>query len=251
MARLPLQGSKMNKIKFGTTVDVATPNRIGELRSKNPEEIRSTGEAIDYLSVLLAGLTPRVAKVMDEACNKELGLVAREIKCLSPDGSEEFFSAEIECSREQLLRFHKHFSLYYKTEGAPRNMRRIELAGNDFAVIPSSWTLIGAGEDTKTFSRVSVVEISGGAKYDAPHFVFLHNDGYVESDVLDLAIQQWPPLFDLAHDPNVGRWNSKSDKSYVYNGSPAICFYELQDASYYEARGLDAPYGAAVYRCRQ
>lgn len=47
MARLPLQGSKMNKIKFGTTVDVTTPNRIDELRSKNPEEIRSTGEAID------------------------------------------------------------------------------------------------------------------------------------------------------------------------------------------------------------
>ena len=29
----------MNKIKFGTTVEVATPDRIKELRSKNPESI--------------------------------------------------------------------------------------------------------------------------------------------------------------------------------------------------------------------
>lgn len=82
-------------------------------------------------------------------------------------------------------------------------------------------------------------------------FVFLHNDGYDESDVIDLAIQLWPPLFDLAHDPNVGRWNSESEKSNVYDGTPAICFYELQDTSFYEERGLDAPYGAAVHRCRQ
>lgn len=251
MARLPLQGSKMNKIKFGTTVDVTTPNRIDELRSKNPEEIRSTGEAIDYLCAMLTSLTPRVAKAMDEACSKELWQATCEMKCLSPDGSEEFSGAEIERSREQLLRLHKHFSLYYKAEGSPRNMRRVELADNDFAVIPSSWVLIGAAKDTENFSRVSVIEISGGAKYDAPHFVFLHNDGYVESDVIDLAIQQWPPLFDLAHDPNVARWNSESDKSYVYDGTPAICFYELQDVSFYEERGLDAPYGAAVHRCRQ
>ena len=42
----------MNKIKFGTTVEVATPDRIKELRSKNPESIRSTGEAIDYLTAM-------------------------------------------------------------------------------------------------------------------------------------------------------------------------------------------------------
>lgn len=127
MARLPLQGSKMNKIKFGTTVDATTPNRIGELRSKNPEEIRSTGEAIDYLCVMLTGLTPRVAKAMDEACSKELWRATREMKTLSPDGSEEFSGTEIERSREQLLRLHKHFSLYYKAQGSPRNMRWVSL----------------------------------------------------------------------------------------------------------------------------
>lgn len=67
----------MNKIKIGTTVEVATPDRIKELRSKNPESIRSTGEAIDYLSVLLTGLTPRVAEAMDKACQKRFNLLRR------------------------------------------------------------------------------------------------------------------------------------------------------------------------------
>lgn len=86
----------MNKIKFGTTVEVATPDRIKELRSKNPESIRSTGEAIDYLSVMLTCLTPRVAEAMDKACQKELQLTAQEMRHLSFDGSEELSVAELE-----------------------------------------------------------------------------------------------------------------------------------------------------------
>lgn len=101
----------MNKIKFGTTVEVATPDRIKELRSKNPESIRSTGEAIDYLSVMLTCLTPRVAEAMDKACKKELQLTAQEMRYLSYDGSEELSVAELERDYNQLLRLHEHFSL--------------------------------------------------------------------------------------------------------------------------------------------
>lgn len=241
----------MNKIKFGTTIEVATPDRIKELRSKNPESIRSTGEAIDYLSAMFTGLTPRVAEAMDKACQKEIQLAAQELIHLSSDGSEELSVAELERDYDQLLRLHEHFSLYYMLEIKPRDMRRIELADNDFAVVPSSWILLGDGESSEAFSQVSVVEISGGAKHGAPHFAFPHNGEYNEEDVLGLAIQKWPPLFDLAHDPCVGRWNSKSAQSCVYNGVPVICFYELQDASFYEGRGLDAPCGAAVHRCQQ
>lgn len=251
MARLPLQGSEMNKIKFGTTVEVATPDRIEELRSKKPESIRSTGEAIDYLSVMLTCLTPRVAEAMDKACKIELQLTAQEMRHLSFDGSEELCVAELKRSQDQFQRLHEHFSLYYMAEIKPRDMRRIDLADNDFAVVPSSWILLGDGESSESFSQVSVIEICGGAKHGAPHFAFLHNGEYNEEDVLDLAIQKWPPLFDLTHDPCVGRWNSKSTKSCVYNGVPVICFYELQDASFYEGQGLDAPCGAAVHRCQQ
>lgn len=251
MGRLPLRGSKMNKIKYGTTVDAATPDRINELRLKNPEIIRSTGEAIDYLGAMLTGLTPRVARALDEVCKKELQLIAQEMRYLSFDGSEELSIAEIGRSRDQFLRLHDHFSLYYMAENKPRDMQRIELAKNDYAVVPSSWILIGSDENTKALSRVSAIEICGGAKQGAPHFVFLHNDCYSEDEVLELAIQKWPPLADLARDPDVGRWNSVGEKPSVHPGIPVICFYELQDAAFYEEQGLEAPCGASVYRCRQ
>ena len=99
----------MNKIKFGTTVEVATPDRIEELRSKKPESIRSTGEAIDYLSVMLTCLTPRVAEAMDKACKKELQLTAQEMRHLSFDGSEELCVAELKRSQDQFQRLHEHF----------------------------------------------------------------------------------------------------------------------------------------------
>ena len=167
----------MNKIKIGTTVEVATPDRIKELRSKNPESIRSTGEAIDYLSVLLTGLTPRVAEAMDKACQKELQLTAQEMIRLSSDGSEEFSVAELDRDNDQLLRLHEHFSLYYMdvAENKPRDMRRIDLADSDFAIVPSSWILLGDGDGSESFSQVSVVEICGGAKLGAPHLAFLPN----------------------------------------------------------------------------
>ena len=160
MARLPLQGSKMNKIKFGTTVEVATPDRIKELRSKNPESIRSTGEAIDYLSVLFTGLTPRVAEAMGKACQKELQLTAQEMRHLSYDGSEELSIAELERDYNQLLRLHEHFSLYYMdvAENKPRDMRRIELADNDFAVVPSSWILICDGKAQNLSARFQLLK---------------------------------------------------------------------------------------------
>ena len=58
MGRLPLSGSKMKKIKYGTTVLETTPKKIDELRRKNPESIRSTGEAIDYLCNCLQAYAP-------------------------------------------------------------------------------------------------------------------------------------------------------------------------------------------------
>ena len=129
-SKATVTGSKMNKIKFGTTVEVATPDRIKELRSKNPESMRSTGEAIDYLTVMFTGLTPRVAEAMDKACQKELQLTAQEMRHLSSDGSEELSVAELERDYDQFLRLHEHFSLYYMdvAENEPRDMRRIDLA---------------------------------------------------------------------------------------------------------------------------
>ena len=57
-------------------------------------------------------------------------------------------------------------------------MRRVDLLGGDYAVLPSSWTLLETEECAKSCSQVGIIEIRGGAKYDAPHFAFFHNGEY-------------------------------------------------------------------------
>ena len=89
MGRLPLSGNKTRKIKIGTTVQETTAAILEEIRRNNPESIRSTGEVIDYLCNLLAELTPRAAKVVDEACAGEVQLITNEMRTLPLDGSEE------------------------------------------------------------------------------------------------------------------------------------------------------------------
>ena len=136
MGRLPLSGSKMRKIKFGTTVQATTPEKIEELRLKNPESVRSTGEAIDYLCNLLTGLQPRVARALDEACLREARQITNEMKALPVDGSEEMSFSQLELYREQFQRLHDHFSLYCEKEERPQGMRRVDLLGGDYAVLP-------------------------------------------------------------------------------------------------------------------
>ena len=135
MGRLPLSGSKMRKIKFGTTVQATTPEKIEELRLKNPESVRSTGEAIDYLCNLLTGLQPRVARALDEACLREARQITNEMKALPVDGSEEMSFSQLELYREQFQRLHDHFSLYCEKEERPQGMRRVDLLGGDYAVL--------------------------------------------------------------------------------------------------------------------
>ena len=135
MGRLPLSGSKMRKIKFGTTVQATTPEKIEELRLKNPESVRSTGEAIDYLCNLLTGLQPRVARALDEACLREARQITNEMKALPVDGSEEMSFSQLELYREQFQRLHDHFSLYCEKEERPQGMRRVDLLGGDARIL--------------------------------------------------------------------------------------------------------------------
>ena len=142
MGRLPLSGNKMRKIKIGTTVQETTAAILEEIRRNNPESIRSTGEVIDYLCNLLAELTPRAAKVVDEACAGEVQLITNEMRTLPLDGSEEMSFSQKELEREQLQRLHKHFSQYRGKDDKPQGMKRVDLLGGDYAVFPSSWVLL-------------------------------------------------------------------------------------------------------------
>lgn len=250
MGRLPLSGSKMKKIKFGTTVHELTPVKIDELRRKNPEVVRSTGEAIDYLCRLFTGLTPRVARVLDEACTGEIQRINNEIRDLPLDGSEEMTLSDRKLQREQLQRLHDHFSLYRGKEDEPQGMRRIDLLNGDYAVLPSSWILIEPEECAVSCSQVGIIEIRGGAKYDAPHFVFFHNGDYNQKDKLQRAAKLWPRMTDVMRDEvklitdDEGHYLNMDE----HLAAPIICYFNLLDASYYQSMELEPPYGAMIYR---
>lgn len=250
MGRLPLSGSKMRKIKFGTTVQATTPEKIEELRLKNPESVRSTGEAIDYLCNLLTGLQPRVARALDEACLREARQITNEMKALPVDGSEEMSFSQLELYREQFQRLHDHFSLYCEKEERPQGMRRVDLLGGDYAVLPSSWTLLETEECANSCSQVGIIEIRGGAKYDAPHFAFFHNGEYSQKDKLQRATKLWPRMTDVMRDEvklvtdDEGHYLNMDE----HLAAPIICYFNLLDASYYQSMELEPPYGAMIYR---
>lgn len=250
MGRLPLSGSKMRKIKFGTTVQETTPDKIEELRLKNPKSVRSTGEAIDYLCNLLTGLRPRVAKALDETCLREAQRISNEMKALPVDGSEEMAFSQLEVYREQFQRLHDHFSLYYEKEEKPQGMKRVNLLGGDYAVFPSSWILIEPEECAASCSQVGIIEVRGGAKYNAPHFVFFHNGDYDEKDKLKRATKFWPSMNDVIRDEvklavdDDGRYLNMDE----HLAAPMVCYFNLVDASYYQSMELDPPYGAVIYR---
>lgn len=250
MGRLPLSGSKMKKIKYGTTVQETTPGRIDELRRKNPESIRSTGEAIDYLCNLLTGLTPRFAKVLEDTCAKEIQLITNEMRALPIDGTEELTFSTKELEREQFQRLYDHLSLYYEEAEEPQGMRRVNLLGGDYAVFPSSWTLLEPGDCAKSCSQVGIIEIRGGSKYDAPHFVFFHNGDYNQRDKLQRATKLWPRMNDVIRDEvklvtdDEGHYLNMDE----HLAAPIICYFNLLDASYYQSMELEPPYGAMIYR---
>lgn len=250
MGRLPLSGNKMKKIKYGTTVQETTPAKIDELRRKNPQSIRSTGEAIDYLCNLLTGLTPRFAKALKDTCAKEIHLITNEMRALPIDGSEELTFSAKELEREQFQRLYDHLSLYYEETIEPQGMRRIDLLGGDYAVFPSSWTLLEPNNCAESCSQVGIIEIRGGAKYDAPHFVFFHNGEYNQKDKLQRATKLWPRMTDVIRDEVklVTDVEGKYLNMDEHLAAPIICYFNLLEASYYQSMELEPPYGAMIYR---
>ena len=251
MGRLPLSGSKMRKIKFGTTVQATTPEKIEELRLKNPESVRSTGEAIDYLCNLLTGLQPRVARALDEACLREARQITNEMKALPVDGSEEMSFSQLELYREQFQRLHDHFSLYCEKEERPQGMRRVDLPRRRLRCPPPPLGLYWKQRNARSLAaQVGIIEIRGGAKYDAPHFAFFHNGEYSQKDKLQRATKLWPRMTDVMRDEvklvtdDEGHYLNMDE----HLAAPIICYFNLLDASYYQSMELEPPYGAMIYR---
>ena len=247
MARLPRHGAKMNKVKIGTTIEVDTKAALDGLMQASPDSLRTPGEAIDYIANIAMGLQPRVAKTVDTACMEQIRVIEKEMKLLPQDGSREMMWSDLEATRNQLKRLHEHFSSYYEQDGAPHELRRIELSDGAYALIPSDWIVLGTVDDAAECKKVGVVELDEGFGRSAPHFVFFHNGSYHKDEIIAQAGHAWvsgcKPYDNLvAMDRDCTPGDSEGSTA-----SGTYYFSELRSASFYETRGIDAPYGAAIY----
>lgn len=206
MARLPRHGAKMNKVKIGTTIEVDTKAALDGLMQATPDSLRTPGEAIDYIANIAMGLQPRVAKTVDVACTEQIRVIEKEMKLLPQDGSREMMWSDLEATRSQLKRLHEHFSSYYEQDSVPDELRRIELSGGAYALIPSNWIVLGTDDDAAKCKNVGVIEL--GEEFGS-------GCAPVDSDGI------------------------KTSGTYYFS--------DLRNASFYETRGIGAPYGAAIY----
>lgn len=247
MARLPRHGAKMNKVKIGTTIEVDTKAALDGLMQAAPDSLRTPGEAIDYIANIAMGLQPRVAKTVDTACMEQIRIIEKEMKLLPQDGSREMMWSDLEASRSQLKRLHEHFSSYYEQDGAPHELRRIELSDDAYALIPSDWIVLGTVDDAAECNKVGVVELDEEFGRSAPHFVFFHNGSYYKDKIIAQAARAWVSGCKPSDNPVAMDHERTPDDPEGITASGTYYFSELRNASFYETRGIGAPYGAAIY----
>lgn len=237
----------MNKVKLGTTIEVETKATLDGLMQASPDSLRTPGEAIDHIFNIATGLQPRVAKTVDTACLEQIKVIEREMRLLPQDGSRELMWSDLEVERNQLKCLHEHFSSYYEQDSGPDELRRIELSGGAYALIPSNWIVLGTDDDAAKCKNIGVIELGEEFGGIAPHFAFFHNGTYCKDEI----IAQAGRALSSECNPCDNRAVMKSECAPVNSGgmktSGTYYFSDLRSASFYKARGIDAPYDAAIY----
>lgn len=251
MPRLPVSGIKMKKIKLGTTVQEQTAREIEKLRESKPDSIRTPGEAVDFVFNLITGLDPEVARDLDRTCIRRISSLSDEMNRLRPDGSEELSVNSNRLKRDQFVALHEYLSMQYKEdEEVIMGMKRVDLIDGSYAVFPSSWLLLESEENAGYCTQVGIIEIRGGVKYDAPHFVFFHNGEFDKKHLLEQAIKVWPRMKEVMRDEV--KLVADDDGNYLnmneHLAAPIICYFNLIDTSYYQSAETEPPYGAMIYR---
>ncbi len=139
------------------------------------------------------------------------------------------------------------FLFLFEQDGAPHELRRIELSDGAYALIPSDWIILGTVDDAAECKKVGVVELDEEFGYSAPHFVFFHNGSYHKDKIIAQVTRAWASGC-KPYDSLVAMDHERTpDDSEGITASGTYYFSELRNASFYETRGIGAPYGAAIY----
>ncbi|BAK45823.1 hypothetical protein [Eggerthella sp. YY7918] len=128
------------------------------------------------------------------------------------------------------------------------------IADGDYVLAPSSWCLVNP-EDAPYAQYAGVIEIKGGERYKAPHFLFFLKDHDVKDitnserdEIIDAAASIWPDLrkvqadeVALEYGPDGGIANMAE-----YSAAPCIGMFGLFDQGEYPLG--EPPFGAEIVR---
>lgn len=129
-----------------------------------------------------------------------------------------------------------------------------EMANGDYALVPSTWCVANP-KDAPRAIYAGVIEIKGGERYQAPHFLFfLENhevkdmSGSERDEIIDAVAAIWPDIrkvqadeVELEYGPDGGVANMAE-----YSAAPCIGMFGLFDQGEYPLG--KPPYGAEIVR---
>lgn len=254
MGHLPGIQKEVKKVKLGTTVLESTLEGLKALQGKRPDVIRSTGEALDMVAGLMLNIDPTVAMELMDFCSGRAETYARELRGFTIAESDGFAYAEKSRIHGTFSGLADYMKIYCEPGDArAEGMRRIDLKDEDYVIFPGSWVVLNEASAPKS-SHVVVIEVRGGSRYGAPHFVyFKERDGWMtdfeKKDALGLAERAWPGMAEVLHDevPLVYDSDGRPLNEEDHLSAPIVCFFNMLSASDYR-RPSDAPYGAMVVR---
>ena len=244
---------KSKKVKLGTTVLDTTLLAIRDAQVRR-DEAKTPGDVIDLLADLLLDVEPNVARELMNFCSEKALAISKQLGAFGMHASEGFALAEM--SREQrrysmLADFLRGYCDIRLPEAS--DLTKLELRDGDYAIVPASWLILNK-ERASSCGFVYVIEIKGGSRYNAPHFIYpSEHDGDIgqveREDVLSHIEVVWPDISKVLAEEVTLR---SSENGVLLNGEehllgPIVCFYLLPEASRCR-RPVDAPYGALVVR---
>lgn len=251
------------KERLSTTVTPVTQRRLKYLMEREDlPEVRTPGEAIDYLCSFSVDLRPEVAKPIVDACEKQLDSIEAAMSHLGPD--DVLARGDYETQHSQLARVSSAFGLYCSSEdvsedGVRRSgppMQRVEMADGSYLVCPADWVLLNA-EEAPRYDHCVVIEVRNSGKHTVPHLVyFTVADGLLDEEeekkARRLARQAWPGFVNVEKRevPLAYGTSGKALNQREHLAAPIVGFYQLQTSDQNALRGQKPVMGAQIYRLR-
>ena len=244
---------KSKKVKLGTTVLDTTLLAIKDAQIGHGDA-KTPGDVIDLLAELLLDVEPSVARELMNFCSEKALAISKELGAFGANSFEGFALAEMSSEHRRYSMLAVFFRNYCDVRVPDSSdLIKLNLKAGDCVIVPTSWPILNK-EAANSCEYAYAIEIKGGSRFNAPHFLYLSNhDGGIgqaeREDALSRIEAVWPDISKVLAEEVVIK---RGENGAVLNGEehlsgPIVCFYLLPEASRCR-RPEDAPYGAMVVR---